>query len=119
GHDYPLADPERRPGSDLDHLAHGLVADDVARHHAGNDPVVEMEVRAADGGRSDPDDRIARVDDLGIGNGFHTDVVGAVPGDCAHGQDPWFAGSRRFLAVAISPVSISILKRLSSWRACT
>ncbi len=99
----------------LDDPAHELVAEDVAGQHAGNDAVVEVEVGAADRRRGDLDDGVARVHDLGIGYGVDADVVLAVPGECAHGLAPQ-AADLWLLEVAISPVSISILKRLSSRR---
>jgi hypothetical protein len=74
------------PGPGLDDLAHELVAQDVALHHRGDEAVIEVQVRTADGGRGDLDDRIAGIDDLGVGHGVHADVVFAVPGQGAHGR---------------------------------
>ena len=71
-------------GADLDHLAHELVAEDVARLHRRDVAVVEVQVRAADRGRGDLDDRVARIDDLGIVDRVDADVVLAVPGERAH-----------------------------------
>ena len=48
-------------GADLDHLAHELVADDVARLHAGHEAVVEVQVGAADRAAGGLDDGVARV----------------------------------------------------------
>ena len=70
---------------DLDHLAHELVAQDVAVGHAGDHAVVEVQVRAADGGGGDLDDGVPRIDDLGVGDGVHLNVVLSVPGQGAHG----------------------------------
>jgi hypothetical protein len=40
-HDHPVADPEAAYlAADLDHLAHELVAHDVAGFHAGHEAVV-------------------------------------------------------------------------------
>ncbi|MDB5424419.1 MAG: Alcohol dehydrogenase GroES domain protein, partial [Phenylobacterium sp.] len=48
-------------GADLDDFAHELMAQDVARVHAGNVAVVEVHVGAADGCRGDPDDGVAGI----------------------------------------------------------
>src|SRR5204863_4997165 len=49
GHHHPVADLEALVlRADLHHLAHELVADDVAVLHAHHEAVVEVEVRAAD-----------------------------------------------------------------------
>src|SRR5690606_27157289 len=68
----------------LDHLAHELVAEDVAAVHAGDDAVIEVEIRAADGGGGDPDDGGAGIGGLATGNRVHPDSGFAVPGQCAH-----------------------------------
>ncbi|MNY13134.1 hypothetical protein D3C86_1462510 [compost metagenome] len=60
------------------------MSEDVARMHAGNDAVVEMQVGAADGRGGDLDDGVPRIDDLRIGDRVHPNVVLAVPGQCAH-----------------------------------
>ena len=58
-------------GADLDHLAHGLVAEDIALFHRGHDAVEQMQVRAADGAGGDLDDGVAPVLDLGIRHVSH------------------------------------------------
>jgi hypothetical protein len=75
---------QRRLGADLDHFAHELMAEDVAGLHRRNVAVVEVEVRAADRSRGDLDDRIARIEDLGIVDRIDADVVLSVPGQRAH-----------------------------------
>ena len=89
---WPFCERALRPG--LDHAAHELVAEDVAGEHAGDHPVVEVQVRAADRRRGHLDDGVAGVDDLGVGHGLDADVVLAVPGEGAHRPllSPW--GSR-------------------------
>ena len=52
----------------LDHLAHELVAEDVALLHGRHVAVVQVEVGAADRGRADLHDRVAVVQDLGVGD---------------------------------------------------
>ena len=123
-HDHALACLERARRADLDHLAHEFVAEHVARLHRRNVAVVEVQVGAADRRRSDPDDGVARVEDLGIVDGFAADVVLAVPGDRFHDccsvsvwSSPRSSRWRRLRAlVAISPVSMSCLKRWRSRR---
>ena len=51
----------------------------------GNVVIVEMQVRAADRGRGDADDGVARIDDLRIRHRLDAHVVLALPGQCAHG----------------------------------
>src|SRR5579863_7145476 len=51
-------------GSDLDNLAHELVAEDIAFFHASDRAVVEVEVRAADSGESRFYDRVAFGEEL-------------------------------------------------------
>ncbi len=90
----PAADRERNhdalaffqggSGADFDDFAHKFMADNVARAHAGNIAVVEMKIGAADGGRGNAEDRIARIDDFGIGNRLDADLVAPLPGDCSH-----------------------------------
>src|SRR5690606_14642789 len=111
--DDPVADPDARDGrADLDDLAHELVADDVAGAHPGDEPVVEMEVRATDRRRRDADDRVLWVEDRRIRHAVDADVARSVPDDGLH-DVPAPTGSRPLgwpSTVAISPVS-------SSWRA--
>ena len=69
GHDDPVADLQLRVvAADLDHLAHGLVAEDVAVFHGGHEAAHQVKIRAADGAGRDLDDDVAPVLDLGIGN---------------------------------------------------
>ena len=75
-------------GADLDHLAHGLMAEDVALFHRGHDAVEQMQVRAADGAGRHLDDGIASVLDLGIRHGLAANVVLAVPGQRLHRKSP-------------------------------
>ena len=82
-------------GADLDDLAHELVADDVAVHHARHVAVVEVQVGAADGAGGDPDDGVARILDLGIGNLFAADVARLVPDKRLHGAATLVSTRRR------------------------
>ena len=89
GHHDPVADLQRLVVlPDLDHLAHGLVAHDVACLHARHEVVVEVEIGAADGATRHFDDGVAPVLDDGIGNGIAADVRRAVPDECFHGCCP-------------------------------
>ena len=68
-HDHAVADLQVLDlRADLDDLAHELVAEDVALLHRRDEAVVEVQVRAADRRRGDPDDRVARVQDLRVGH---------------------------------------------------
>ena len=44
----------------------------------------KMEVRSANRGRGDLDNRVRRLSDLGIRNRIYPDVVFAVPAECSH-----------------------------------
>lgn len=61
-----------------------FVADDIARRHEWRQHFVEMEVRPADRGRGDADDRIGRFLDRGVGHFFDRNVSAALPGYCSH-----------------------------------
>src|SRR3546814_7832761 len=69
GDDDALPLLQCRTGAGFDDIPHELVPDDIACAHTGDIAVVEMEVRTADRGRGDTQDRIARIDDFGIGDG--------------------------------------------------
>jgi len=78
--------PDIRP--DLDDLAHELVPDDVALLHRGDEPVVEVQVGAADRRRRDLDDRVAAVQDLRIRHLLHPDGALALPAVRPHRGPP-------------------------------
>jgi hypothetical protein len=85
GHDDLVADGEvLHVGAQLHHLAHELVAEDVALLHGGDEAVVEMEVRAADRRRGDLQDRVPGVEDFRVRDVFDRDLVHAVPADRFH-----------------------------------
>jgi hypothetical protein len=69
---------------DLDHLTHHFVTDHVAGLHRRNEVVEKMQVRAADRTARHPDDGIAVILDLGVGDGVVSDVLLAVPHQCLH-----------------------------------
>ena len=75
-------------GAKLDHLAHVLMAQDVAALHRRLIAVEQMQVGAADRAGGDLDDRVAGVLDLRIGNGVDADVALPVPAQCAHQSAP-------------------------------
>jgi hypothetical protein len=60
------------------------VAEDVALLHARHEVVVEVQIRATDGGGRDLDDRVGRFLDLGLGNVVDADVPLAVPAERFH-----------------------------------
>ena len=86
GAEHPVADRDAR---DLvaggDHLADELVADDEARLDL-DPPVVDVEVRAADAARLDPDDRVVGREQLGLGDLVEPDLARGLEGDRAHAQ---------------------------------
>ena len=90
GHDDPVALLEVAvdAGADLDDLAHHLVAHDVAGQHGGNEVVKEMKVGAADGAARHLDDGVARILDLGIGDGVAADIFLSVPNERFHLMAP-------------------------------
>ena len=83
-------------GADLHDLTHRLVAHDVARHHAGDDSVIEVQVGAADGAGGDLDDGVALVLQLGVGDGVAAYVALAVPTECFHRFAPLVALATEF-----------------------
>ena len=79
-HDDPVPYLEVRDlGSEVDHFAHVLVAEDVAALHGGLVAVEEMKVGPADRARRDLDDGIPRMLDLRIRNRVHSNVAFSVP----------------------------------------
>lgn len=65
--------------ADLHHLAHGLVADDVAFLHFRDDAVKDVQIRAADGAGGDLDDGVTWILDFGIRNRLVAHIALAVP----------------------------------------
>src|SRR5205823_873589 len=70
--------------ADVDHLAHELVAEDVAFLHRRDVRVVEVQIRAADGGRRDLEDGITRIEYGRIGHVVNPYVFAAIPADGLH-----------------------------------
>src|SRR5690349_14215552 len=65
--------------ADFNHLAHELVAENVARFHGRNIAIIKMKVRSTDRGTRDPDYRITRVENLGIIDGLDTHLFFSLP----------------------------------------
>ena len=83
--DDPVADLQVEDvGTDLLDDAHRLVTDDVAGVHERRERLVEVQVRAAQPGGGDADDRVGGVDDRGVGDVLDADVARALPGHCLH-----------------------------------
>src|SRR4051812_3188510 len=61
--------------AELYDLAHEFVSENIAPIHRGNVAVVQMQIRSADRRARYLDHRIARIDDVWIGNVLHTDFV--------------------------------------------
>jgi hypothetical protein len=79
-HNHTIADLQVfHLGTDLDNLAHVLMAKDVAAFHRRNDPAIDVQVGAAYGAGGHLDNRISPVFDLRVRNFFATDVALAVP----------------------------------------
>ena len=74
--------------TDLLDDAHRLMAYDVTGGHERAEHLVEVEVRAADRGGGDADDRVGGVLEDGVGHGLDAHAFGALPGHCSH--DPAF-----------------------------
>ena len=64
--------------ADLVDGAHGLMAEDPPGVHLGHVAGQDVQVGAANGGRVDPDDGVALVDDLRVGNLFPRLPAGTV-----------------------------------------
>src|SRR5581483_5619905 len=89
GHDDAIAHLEvLHVATDLHHLAHEFVTDDVAGLHERNEPVVEVEIGAADRGRRHAHDRVVLVEDLRIGHVLDAHVLLAVPYGRFHRSPP-------------------------------
>ena len=87
GHHHAVADLELLVvAADLDHLAHGLVAEHVAALHGGDEAAHQVQVGAADGAGGDLDDGVAAVLDRRIGDAVAADVALAVPSQCLHAR---------------------------------
>ncbi len=89
GHEDPVADrdvahraPDRLDGTD------GLVAQDAAVGHRGHVALEDVQVRAADGHRVDPDDGVGVVADDGVRDLLPGRATGTVVDDCMHGGAP-------------------------------
>ena len=72
-------------GADLFDDSHRLVAHHVAGFHKRYEAVDKVKIRAANAGRCDSYDRIAFIDNLGLGNVFHAHFVGSAPDEGFHG----------------------------------
>ena len=115
-HDDAIADFEVAVlATDLDDLAHELVAEDVALLHRRDIAAVDVEIGSTDRGCSDFHDRVARVQQLGIRDVLDADIFFAVVADGFHRRS-FVAGAA---ACAISPASrICLSSRRSSRIVC-
>src|ERR1700733_7705676 len=68
----------------LDNDAHRLMAKHIPLLHSHHKTIIKMKIRPANRGRSDPDNRVGRFLNLGIGNCINSHVVFAVPTKCSH-----------------------------------
>src|SRR3954454_2438470 len=74
--------------ADLDNLAHEFMAQDVTLFHRRDEAVIQVQVGPADRRGGDPDDRVVRVQDLGIGHLLYPDIVLAHPASGSHDVAP-------------------------------
>src|SRR5207249_541577 len=70
--------------SDIDDLAHELVAQDITLLHCGNVTVVDVQVGATDRRRCNLDNSIARVKNTGISYRLNAYIMGTIPTECSH-----------------------------------
>jgi hypothetical protein len=84
GHHHPVANFKLCDlPADFDD-AHGLMAQNVTFFHGGHQPVVEVQVGAADGRGGDLNDGVGGIDEFGVGHGLDPHVFFAVPAECFH-----------------------------------
>jgi hypothetical protein len=84
-HDHPVTGFDVGDlGTHLHHDAHRFVAEDIAGGEVGTEDLIDVQVRGADRGRGDLDDRVGRFLDTRIWNLDHRDVPLALPGKCSH-----------------------------------
>ncbi len=107
---HPVANAEGGVlGTDLHHLAHELMPQDVPAPHGGDESVEEVKVGPADRCQRDLDDGITRIQDLRVRHVRDADVVRAVPAEGFHPRGcPSVEGT--------SPLSRSCLNRRRSSR---
>ena len=74
----------RHRAADFDDDAHRLMPKDVAVFHRRLVAIEEVQVRAANCGRGDFDDRVRRFLNGWIGNCIDAHVMFAVPAECSH-----------------------------------
>src|SRR5205085_10544963 len=70
--------------AELHHFTHKLMAEDVARFHRRNEAVINMQIRAADRRRRDPDNRVALVQYFWVGHISHLDRLQIHPSSGSH-----------------------------------
>ena len=108
-HDDPVADLELLVlRADLDDLAHGLVAEDVAALHLRDDAVEDVQVGAADGAGRHLDDGVARMLDFGIRHALAAHVALAVPDQSFHALTPGNVLERRARRALFVPKEAAI-----------
>ncbi len=82
----------------LHDFTHEFVAHHRARVESGLAAVPDVEVRPADSGEPDADERVGGLAEHGIGHQLDPEVVGGVVGDCLHW--PWWIRTTILLSVA-------------------
>jgi hypothetical protein len=97
-HHDPVADLQRLVvGADLNHLAHVLMAENVALVHCRDNPAINVQVRAANRTGRHLDDGVARMLDLWLRNFFAANIAFTEPRQGFHLVLPFFViAPRRF-----------------------
>jgi hypothetical protein len=81
----PVAGPEAGDSGPRFHdAAAELVAENGPFVQAALASLVDVEIRSADGGGLDADERVGRLDEAWIGNSFGTDDTRSVIGESSH-----------------------------------
>src|SRR5207237_861157 len=84
-HDHAIAYPQGLIlFTNLDHLPHVFMPEDVALSHGWNIAVVEMQIGPANGGCRNLNNRIARIEYGGVRHGFDSCVVCPIPAKGFH-----------------------------------
>lgn len=115
-HHNALALGQCRTRPRLPYLAHELVAGNVAGLYRRDNAVIQMRIRAADGGGYYLDDGIARIDDFGVGHGIDAHIPRSMIAKRTHQVAS--SSFLRLADVAVSPFSISILNHRRSRHPC-
>src|SRR4051794_29902007 len=65
-------------------FAHEFMADDIARLHGGDVAIVDVQIGTANGSRSNAQNGITWIQNLGIWNVLHSHIMFSIPADSPH-----------------------------------